>query len=277
MTQRRCACLAAALLVLAPVVAGCTRTDVLNRRLAAIGDPAARAIVRDALWAAGSKYRWAEHTALRADVTRTVHRPLGDSTTEEVWLVDLWGGRFRVEVPAERRVAAYDGASWHVFAEGRVTANLEARAAAAGDARLLTTLLPMPLSLTAPGQEVSYAGIRTGPGEARAWQRLSITQAPASGYGADDEAVVEVRQDTHRVEAVLIRWPELPFAGRPMRVEMDDWRPADGLLLSRRWRFFPIDDRGDPTGPALYTVRVKRIEFDPPMGPATFTQPRDGQ
>jgi len=277
MARRGCAPRAAALLALATAVVGCTRTDALNRRLAAIGDPAARAIVRDALWADGSKYRWADHAALRADVTRTVHRPLGDSTTEEVWLVDLWGGRFRVEVPAERRVAAYDGALWHVFADGRVAASLEARAAAAGDARLLTELLPMPLSLTAPGQKVSYAGIRTGPGEARTWQRLRITPAPAPGRVADDQTVVEVRQDTHRVEAVLIRWPELPLAGRPMRVEMDDWRPAEGLLLSRRWRFFPVDDRGEPTGPALYTVRVKRIEFDPPMGPATFTQPRDGQ
>lgn len=266
--------MAAVLVCLALAGAGCTRLDALHRRLEAIDDGAARTIVRDALWAHGSKYRWAEHGALRAEVTRTVHRPLGDSATDEVWLLDLWSGALRVEVPACRRVTVYDGQAWRVFIDGRQAADLEARAQAAGDARLVAGLLPMPLSLAAPGQRVAFAGTRTGPGEARAWQRLLVTY-PA-GAGAGDQAVVEVRQDSHRVEAVLIRWSEPPFVGRPMRVEMDDWRPAGGLLLSRRWRFIPTDDQGAPTGPALYTVRVKQIDLDPPIGAGTFSQAAPG-
>ncbi len=263
--------MAAALVSLALAGGGCTRLDALNRRLEAIDDATARTIVRDALWAHGAKYGWAEHAALRAEVTRTVRRPLGDSATDEVWLLDLWSGALRIEAPAYRRVTVYDGQAWRVFIDGRETADLEARAQAAGDARLVAGLLPMPLSLTAPGQRVAFAGTRTGPGEARTWQRLLVTYPDGAGTG--DEAVVEVRQDSHRVEAVLIRWSEPPFVGRPMRVEMDDWRPAGDLLLSRRWRFIPTDDQGAPTGPALYTVRVKRIDLDPPLAAGTFSQP----
>lgn len=229
-------------------VAGCSRLDVINGRLNAIGDAQARTLVRDTLWAEGSKYRWADHGSIRAEVTWTEHRPLGDIASDEVWHLDLWSGQVRVDRP------------------GAVVADpddLAARALAAGRARIVRELLPMPLSLTYPGQEVSYVGTRTGVGEARTWQRLLVAYQ-AAGRAKDDRMVVEILQAARRVDAALIRWSEFPFVGRLMRVEMDQWRPVQEISISRRWRFTPVDDKGAALGPARYTVLLKHVEFDKP-------------
>jgi hypothetical protein len=241
---------------------GCSSLDIVNSRLGAIGDEQARTILLDALWAHGSTYRWVDHANLRAEVTWIEHRALGDAATDMVWLVDPWANKVRIERPAQRQVALANGASVRVFVDGKETADLAARGQAAGDVRLARELLPMPFSLTAAGLEFEYVGVRLGPAEARVWQRLLVTYRGAADFGLDNRTVVEVRQDTHRVDNVLIQWPELPFVGRPMRVEMVEWWDLEGLALSRVWRSVPIDEtgkaagrRGDPT----YTVRVKSL------------------
>jgi len=292
-----------AVAVVAAAAAGCSRCDTLSRRLDAIEDETARQIVRNAVWAHGSKYRWAECQVLRAEVTRTEHRPRGDADTCEVWLLDPVGGRFRIERPARREVTVFDGSRLRIFRNGAETTDLAARGRAAGDARLVTELLPMPLSLAREGCDLLYVGTRTGPGEARTWHRLMVACGPASGYSwgdsGDEEyalvrwsedpffgrrlmrwrmddlvAVVEIRKGTDRVETVLIRWSEDPFFGRLMRVRMDDWRPADGLVISRRWRLTPIDEAGVPIGPVLYTIRIHRVEVNPKVGRQPFSRPQ---
>ena len=273
-SRRRAAGVFLAVAVVAAVAAGCSRCDTLNRRLDAIEDETARRIVRDAVWAHGSKYRWAECQVLRAEVTRTEHRPRGDADTDEVWLLDPVGGRFRIERPARREVTVFDGSRLRLFRDGAETTDLAARGRAAGNARLVTELLPMPLSLAREGCDLLYVGTRTGPGEARTWHRLMVTCGPASGYSGDDRTVVEVRKGSGRVETALIRWSEDPFFGRLMRVRMDDWRPADGLVVSRRWRMTPIDEAGVPTGPVLYTVRIRRVEVNPKVGRQPFSRPQ---
>ena len=259
--------------VAAAVATGCSRLETLSRRLDAIDDPAARRIVRDAIWAHGSKYRWADYAAVRAEVTRTEHRPGGDAATGQVWLLDPVGGRVRIETPARREVTAFDG--WHLraFRDGIEATDAAARGRAAGDVRLVSELLAMPLSLARDGRNVEYVGTRTGVGEARTWQRLTVTYEPGSGYSGQDRTVVEVRKGTDRVETVLIRWSQDPLFGRLMRVRMDDWRPADGLLVSRRWRFTPIDESGAAIGPLCRTVRIRRVEVNPAMGPQPFSRP----
>ena len=261
------------MLVLAVAAGGCSRLGIVNWRLGAIGDEQARTVLLDALWAHGSTYRWVAHAGLRAEVTWIEHRTLGDAATDMVWLVDPWGGKVRAERPAEHLVVLADGASLRVFAEGKETQDLAARARAAGDVRLAQQLLPMPFSLTAAGVKVASAGLRVGPGEARLWQRLRVTHGGAAAIGPADRMVVEVRKDTRRVDNVLIRWAGLPFLGRPMRVEMVEWWELDGLALSRLWRFVPIDESGKATGPAMYTVRVKRLEFDAKVPAETFSRP----
>lgn len=273
-SRRRAVGVFLAVAVVAAVAAGCSRCDTLSRRLDAIEDETARRIVRDAVWAHGSKYRWAECQVLRAEVTRTEHRPRGDADTDEVWLLDPVGGRFRIERPARREVTVFDGSRLRIFRNGAETTDLAARGRAAGDARLVTELLPMPLSLAREGCDLLYVGTRTGPGEARTWHRLMVTYGPASGYSGDDRTVVEVRKGSDRVETALIRWSEDPFFGRLMRVRMDDWRPADGLVISRRWRITPIDEAGVPTGPVLYTVRIRRVEVNPKVGRQPFSRPQ---
>lgn len=272
-----------AVAVVATVAGGCSRWHTLNRHLDAIEDDDARRIVRDAIWAHGSKYRWANCEVLRAEVTRTEHRPCGDADTREVWLLDPVGGRFRIETPARREVTVFDGSRLRIFRNGVETTDVAARGRAAGDARLVTELLPMPLSLARQGRRITYAGMRTGPGEARTWQRLTVTYGPGSGYSGDDRTEVEIRKGTDRVETVVIRWSEDPFFGRPMRVRMDDWRPADWqpanwrpadrLVVSRRWRLTPIDEAGAPTGPVLYTVRIRRVEVNTKASRQPFLPP----
>lgn len=262
-----------ALVITALAAGGCSRLDILNGRLGAIADEQARTVLLDALWAHGSTYRWADHSNLRAAVAWTDHSPLGDRTTEMVWLLDPWNNRVRVDRPAERTVALAVGPRLQVFADGKETSDLAARAQAAGDVRFVRQLLPMPFSLTEDGLNIAWAGTRTGPGEARVWQRLLATSRRAGDFGQNDRTVVEIRKDTHRVDDVVIQWPELPLLDRPMRVEMVEWWDAGGLALSRLWRFVPTDESGKATGPAMYTVRVKRLEFDAKATAEVFQKP----
>jgi len=252
---------------------GCSRLDVVNRRLDAIADTRARTLVRDLLWADGSKYAWADHATLQAEVIRTEHHPQGAAETHEVWLLDLWQGRVRIERPADGLVEVFDGLTLRVFERGRLTEDLEARARAAADVHLVRELLPLPLSLTRPGLKVSFAGVRVGPGEARSWQRLLVAYGPTTGHGAGDETVVEGLQGARRVDNVLLRWWAYPSCGRALRVEMRNWRPEQGLSISRLWRLVPIDGQGAVRGPPRSVVQVTAVAFDAPAPAAAFSRP----
>ncbi|MBL7141065.1 MAG: hypothetical protein ISS74_09165 [Planctomycetes bacterium] len=255
--------LAMALAVVAAVAlaAGCSRLDRLDARIDAIADETARDLVRDAVWEHGSKYAWAEAGPLRADVVWTEHRPAGDLAVRQVWIVDPVAWTCRIETPETGEVAVFDdGGGIRLHREGRAVTDPPARARAAGQVRLVTELLAMPASLAGPDREVLYVGNRTGPGEARTWRRLMVTYGRASGAPEGDRMVVEIREGAGRVDRALVRWSELPFAGQPMHVEMEDWRPAGGLLISRLWRFTPVGETGEPVGPLRYTVRVTAVE-----------------
>ena len=261
------------LLIATLAAGGCSRLSIVDGRLGAIADEQARTVLLDALWAHGSTYRWVEHSNLRAEVAWIEHSPLGDRTTEMVWLFDPWGDRVRVERLPERTVALATGRGLEVFADGKETADPVLRARAAGDVRIVRQLAPMPFSLTEDGVSVAWAGTRTGPGEARVWQRLRVTWRGAGDFGQEDRTVVEIRKDTRRVAGVDIQWPEFPLADRPMRVEMVEWWEASGLALSRLWRFVPLDESGKVAGPPMYTVRVKRLEFDAKATAEVFQKP----
>ena len=260
-------------LILAVGAGSCSRLDRLSARIDAISSDRARVVVRDCLWEHGSHYQWARHRSIRCEVERTDHRPGGDVASEEVWLLDIVGDRVRVEKPDLGRTVVFDGLFWRVFEAGKETKDLEARAEAAGDARMVRELVPMPFSLLRPGLGIEYLGSYAGPGEARAWDRLLVRYGRESGSSDRDRAVVEIRQDTSRLEAVIIRWSELPFVGRRYRVELDDWRPEAGLLVSHRWRFFAVDETDKRIGPARWTVRIKRLQWDVPMPARTFWRP----
>ena len=259
-------------LVMLAALAGCTRRDVLTGRLRSMPDDYARRVVADSVWACGNIYRWADHRTLRLDVTRTDHRPGAETAGDEVWLLDLVGGRVRIEKPAARQVIVYDGLSWRVFVEGKaVASDLELRAAAAGDVAVARALAPLPFSLLDPGPKIIYVGTRTGPGEARVWDRLLVTYEP--GGRTPSRTLVEFNKETHRVEAAFISWAEAPFLGRCYRVDMDEWWTVADLALAHRWRFVPVSETGAPTGAVRYTFQVRSAAFDVPTGLATFSQP----
>jgi len=273
--------------VLAAAVAaglgGCGRLDRLNRGLAAVTDERAGEVLRDCLWADGSHYRWMDHETIRCEVMRTDHRPLGDKATEEIWWLDIWGGRVRIERPSEKEVITCDGLGWHVFVGGRRTQDAVRRAEAAGAGRMVRELVTMPLSLILYGREIGYLGERIGPAEARTWDRLIVAYGEGGSpraAAAGDRMVAEIERQSRRVDAVLVCWSEWPFLGRRFRVAMDDWRPvtaaggsADEVLVSHRWRFFPVDEAGATTGPPYYTIRIRKAEFDVRVGWGTFSGP----
>jgi len=262
----------AAGLLLAAALGGCSRRDVLTARLREMPDDYARRVVADAVWAGGSVYTWAERRTLRLDLVRTDHLPGAQAASDEVWLVDLAGGRVRIEKPAARQVITYDGAAWRAFVAGKASADLELRAAAAGDVALARALAPLPFSLLEPGLRIEYVGTRTGPGEARTWDRLLVTYA-GGGYQPGDRTVLEFDRETHRLDAAFISWAEAPFLGGMLRVEMDEWRTVAGLALAHRWRLTPVDEAGRPTGPVRYTFRVRSARFDVPAGWGAFSRP----
>jgi len=208
--------------------AGCGRADLVHRRIEAVPDPHAREVLRDCLWAHGSVYRWADQDTVRCEVTRTEHRPLGDVAVEEVWLLEVWTGRLRIERPATREALLCDGHTWRRFVGGRSADDLEARGEAAGLGRAVRELLTMPLGLVLAGGEIQYVGTRPGPAEARTWERLMLTYPGPRR----DRAVAEIDGRTHRLDALLAAWPQVPFMGRLLRMELDDWRPVGDLLVS---------------------------------------------
>lgn len=263
----------AAASALAAGAASCSRLDEANTRLGAITSDRARGLVRDCLWRHGSHYRWLEHKNVRCEVERTEHLPEGDRTTQEVWLLDTASDCVRIEKPARREVVVVSAWGWRVFAGGKETKDLEARAEAEGDVRLVRELLPMPFSLLRHGLRIDGFGSVTGPAETRTWDRLLVRYGQGSDGSASDRMVVEIRRRTGRVEAVVIRWSEPPFFGRRFRVEMDDWRPEGDWLLAHRWRLFPVDEAGERTGPVRWTVRIRRVEVDVPVKWNTFAQP----
>jgi len=244
---------------LAVALAGCARVDRLAGRLDAVEDDRARRLLRDAIWRHGSTYAWAEAGALRAEVTWTAHGPLGDRSRRETWRVDPVTGRCRVEVPEAGEIYVFKPPDLTVLRRGETVSDPLVRARAAGRVRLAGELLPMPVSLLGEGRKTIYIGDRLGPGEARRWERLMVTYGPGAAGLAGDRMVVEVSAGSARVARVLLAWSEPPFIGRPMRVEMDLWRPVGDLLVARRWRFIPIDEQGKPTGPARYTLRVEEV------------------
>ncbi len=244
---------------LAAALAGCTRLGRLEDRLDAVEDDRARRLLRDAVWRHGSRYAWAEAGTLRAEVTWTEHRPLGDRSRRETWRVDPLTGRCRIEAPEAGDLIVYEPPDLTVLGHGEAVTDPLARARAAGRVRLAGDLLPMPVSLLREGRETIYAGDRLGPAETRRWERLMATDKPAAPGLAGNRMVVEMAAGSARVDRVLLTRSEPPFIGRPMRVEMDLWRPVGDLLVARRWRLVPIDAQGRPTGPVRYTLRVEAI------------------
>jgi len=246
------------------LLAGCSRLERAQARLDAIESAPARGLVRDCLWKHGSIYRWFEHDRLRIEVERTDHAPAGDVMRAEVWTWDLARDRVRIERPSAAEVIVADGFGWGVFVGGKRSADLETRDEAVGAVRLVRELAAMPWSLLEPGRRIEYLGSEMGPAEARVWDRLLVRYGRGSGGSADESAVVEVRRDTGRVEAVIVRWNELPLADRRWRIEMDDWRPEGGVLVSHRWRLFPADDAGARAGPVRWMLRLVRWTWDAP-------------
>ncbi len=246
------------------VLAGtaCSRLDRASSRIDRIASDQARGLVRDCLWKHGSVPRWVEHRTVRCEVERIEHAPGGDRVSREVWVLDTAGGRVRIEQPDADRVIVANDLGVGLFVGGKRAGDLDSRDEAVGLAREVRELLAMPFSLLDPGLEIEYLGSETGPAEARVWDRLLVSYGRGSGASSSDRAVVEIRRETSRVEAVVIRWSELPFLGRRYRVQMDDWRPEEDLLVSHRWRFFPTDEAGQAAGPPCWTVRVKRWEWD---------------
>ncbi len=245
-------------------LAGCSRLQQANDRLAAIESDRARGLVRDCLWKHGSHYRWVERDSVRLEVERTDRAPGSERTSAEVWTWDIARGGVRIERPAAGEVILTDGLGRGVFVGGKRTADLEVRDEAAGAVRLVRELVAMPFSLLGPGLRIECLDSETGLAGARVWDRLLVRYGRASPAESADSAVVEIRRDTGRVEAVILRWTELPFAGRRWRIEMDDWRPEGGLLVSHRWRFFPADDSGARAGPVRWTFRFVRWTWDVP-------------
>jgi hypothetical protein len=253
--------------------AACSRAAVYKERLNAIASDTARAVLRDTLWAHGSFYRWADHRTLRCEVTWTDVRPLATTARQVVWLLDTERGRLRIEHPAEGRVTLFDGMTWRILADGKETADAVVRMDAAGEARVLRELATVPFSLLEPGLDIGYLGCRAGPAEARAWEQLLVAYRGAGDQAGTDRTVVEVRRQTHRVEAAIIQWPELPFAGRRYRVELDDWHERGGVVLARRYRFYPADESGRRAGGMRFEARVTRLEWAAPVGLGAFSRP----
>jgi hypothetical protein len=266
------AAVAAAILALA-LAGGCARRDVLTGRLRGMPDDHARRVLSDSIWACGDIYRWAGHTSLRLEVERLDQTPGAEQRSDEVWTVDLAGGRVRIEKPAARQVAVYDGASWRLFIQGEETRDLEARAWAAGDVAVVRGLATLPFGLLDATARIMYVGTRTGPGEARVWDRLLVTYAPGSGFEPGDRTLLEFNKQSRRVDRAFITWSEAPFLGGTYRVEMDEWWTLGQLALAHRLRFVPVDDKGVPTGPVRWTVEVRSVRFDVPLGLATFSGP----
>ncbi len=256
---RRASLIAAGLAAVA-ALAGCGRLDRIRTRLQAAPTDKARSLLRDVLWRHGSLYAWVDARTIAGEVVWTDHAPGGNRTRRETWRLDPVSGR--LEIDREGHTLVFNGTSRpRVEGEGRVDDLVEA-AWAVGHARAVRELLPLPFSLTEPGRTIDGLAARVGPAEARRWERLLVRYDPAAGYHAGDRMTVEIRSETEQVAAAILRWSDLPWAGRLTRVEMEDWRETGGLLLARRWRFFEARDDGTRAGPARITVCLETLDVE---------------
>jgi hypothetical protein len=253
--------------VVATAGSGCGRVEVLTSRLADMPDTARRPL-SDCLWQSGSVYRFAAHYNLRCEITRTDHGPGEPTARREVWLVDLVGGRFRIDRPDLGQVVAFDGTLWRVFVQGRQTDDLDALADAGGDGMIARQILPLPFSLLDGGLALRFAGERVGPLEARRWIRLLVDYGGAPGYNPADRMLVEIDKAARRVDAAVITWQESPFFGGTWRVTLDEWLPVDGLLVAHRWRMGLANESGAAEGAVRRTYEVTAAQWDvpPPSG-----------
>ncbi len=264
----------AALATLVLAGTGCDRSGVLRRRIEAIDDRPARQIVADCIWKHGSIYRWEEHETIRFEAAFVEHTDVGDVTTPEVWLLDTEDNRARIERagPGDGgpvRTVLSDGRHVGVYSAGRELADPVAVSAAAGHARMVRELSVLPFSLLAKDRRFAYAGLVRGPAGSRAWHRVRV----AYEDDAKGRMVLQVRDRTRQVTGVEFEWPEPPWAGRRLWVEMDDWRRTGELLFSHRWRFHETDAEGRPAGPPVYTVRLERIDLDVQVPRGAFSKP----
>lgn len=273
-SRLRGAALGAALVVMMTTAIGCHRPGALRRRLDAIEDPTARRVLSDCLWHHGSIYRWDDVEAIRFEAAFVEHADVGDVTTPEVWLLEPHDGRVRIERagPASSGPPAtmvFDGRRLRVYSGREEVRDAELLDRAAGRIRMVRELAPLPFSALAKDRRFAYAGLDRGPAETRAWHRIRVT------YDEEDagSVVLRVRDRTRQATGAEVRWPEPPFGGRTLRVEMDDWRPVGGLLLAHRWRLRPVKEGGEAPGPTACTVRVERIELNPDLPDRAFKEP----
>jgi len=248
-----------AALVMTAGLAGCSRSDHLRARLDAVRDDRARPLLRDMVWHHGSAYAWADAGALRAVVTWTDHRPAGDRSHREVWTVDPVTDACRLQIPAEGEVITRGDFGLRVERSGQAVTDALVRSRAAGRVRLATELLTLPVGLLGQGRRVVHAGTAVGPGGTRTWDRLMVVYGPGRGGDTGDRMVLFVRAGGRRIDRAVVRWSEVPFVGRPMRVDLDLWQPAGDPTVSRRWRLTPADDAGKAAGPVRCTVRIDEI------------------
>jgi hypothetical protein len=253
---------------------GCHRPGALRRRLDAIEDPTARRVLSDCLWHHGSIYRWDDVEAIRFEADFVEHTGMGDVTTPEVWLLEARDGHVRIEQAGPRSASppatmVFDGRRIRLYSGREQVRDAGLLAGAAGRIRMVRELAPLPFSALAKDRRFAYGGLERGPAETRAWHRLRMI------YDEDDAGsmVLRVRDGTRQATGADVRWPDVPFGGRTLRVEMDDWRPVGGLLLAHRWRLRAMEEGGEPVGPALYTVRVERIELNPDVPRDAFKEP----
>jgi hypothetical protein len=257
---------------------GCGRATQARHRILGAEDEKAADVLGDCIWRHGGVYAWADTKSIRADTEFIEHTPQGDVASRQTWLLAAADGNVRIEIaptpqaPAPR-LLLLDGSAIRVFAGSRKVENPEDLAEAAGLTRMVRELLPMPFSLLAPGRRIRDAGAVAGIGGARTWDRLLVSGASKPASAEADRLVVGVRQKTNQVAWIVVRWADPPLGGATYRVVLDEWFTTGGLLLANRWRFFPSDDEGRPTGPERYTVEIKHLELNAPVKWRAFQRP----
>ena len=266
----------AALLASAIIVTGgCTRAENIIQRTAALpGD--LEPVIRDAIWAHGSPYVWAEKRNLVMETHWSDYRHgFKPIENRKVYCIDLTSRRMRIDDLTTQTTAMYDGTTWRVFFRGRemkkptrmsreTVGYLFMFERAAGEMRIIRSFFCMPYCLLDDGVKLKGLGQVRTPSGGNKWNVVRVKfDLETTGYLPHDKLYVYFDPVSDRVDRVMVTLFDVPFHGIPHWGEWSDYRRVgDGPIMPHVLDFRMTDSGGAADLGRHLSIVVEKMKFN---------------
>ena len=266
----------ASLLASAMVIStGCSPAQNIINRTASLPEDI-QPVIRDAIWAHGSPYVWAEKKNLVMETRWSDYRHgFKPIENRKVYCIDLASRRMRIDDLTTQTTAMYDGIQWRVFFRGRemkkpsqITSQtvgyLFMFEHAAGEMRIIRSFFRMPYSLLDDGVKLKGLGQVRTPSGGNTWQVVRVKfDLNKTGYLPDDKLFVYFDPISDRVDRVMVTLFDVPFHGIPHWGEWSDYRRVDnGPIMPHVLDFRMTDSGGAADLGRHLSIVVEKMKFN---------------